>query len=43
MMSDVEMAQYATYGGFLVMLLLILYHYDIVAASESLSKSDVQE
>lgn len=28
-MSDEDMARYATYGGFLVMLLLIIYHYEI--------------
>lgn len=27
-MSDAEMATYATYGGFLVMVLLILYHFE---------------
>lgn len=34
MMSDSEMAQYATYGGYLVMLLLIFYHFHTTPARE---------
>ncbi len=31
MVSDAEMAQYASWGGFLVMFLVLYYHYDLVA------------
>lgn len=34
MVSDAEMAQYATWGGFVVMILVLLYHYEITPAPQ---------
>lgn len=31
MVSDAELAQYAKLGGFLVMVLILLYHYELAA------------
>jgi len=35
MVSDAAMAQYAKWGGFLVMALILYYHYEITANEEA--------
>lgn len=34
MISEADLAQYATWGGYFIMILILFYHYEITAPPE---------